>query len=61
MRIYKFKDVVDGKFAFIIAKSEREASTTLNLLTSIEYKFIKSIPIDEYSKPIVLLNQILPF
>ena len=61
MRIYKFQDVVDGNFAFIIAKSKSEAIDKLQTLTSIECNFIEDRPMNEHEKPIVLLNQILPF
>jgi hypothetical protein len=61
MRIYKFQDTVDGNFAFIIAKSKSEAIEKLQTLSSLDCKFIEDRSLDEYGKPIVLLNQILPF
>lgn len=61
MKIYKFKDEVDGRFAFIVAKNQKEAIKTLQNLTSIPFKFIESKLPEELNRPIVLMNNILPF
>ena len=61
MKIYKFKDTVDGNYAFIMAKSIEEATNTLKERTSIPFKFIKSARPEDLDRPIVLLNNILPF
>ena len=61
MKVYKFKDVVDGGFAFIIAKNQGDATKMLQNLTSIPFKFIESKTPEEINRPIVLMNKILPF
>ncbi|TXD52706.1 MULTISPECIES: hypothetical protein [unclassified Polaribacter] len=61
MKIYKFKDEIDGNFAFIIAKNEDEAAATLTITSSIPFKFIESKNIEEHNRPVILLNNILPF
>ena len=61
MRIYKFQDTVDGKFAFIFANNQGDATKALQGLTSIAFKFIESKTPEELNRPIVLMNTILPF
>ena len=61
MKIYKFQDTVDGKFAFIVAKNQSDATKMLQSLTSIPFEFIESKTPEEINKPIVLMNKILPF
>jgi hypothetical protein len=61
MIVYKFQDVVDGRFAFIVAKSQEEAEKTLRNLTSVDFKLVDSKSPNELSRPIVLVNNILPF
>jgi hypothetical protein len=61
MKIYKFQDIVDGRFAFIVAKNQGEATKALQNLTSIGFKFIESKTPEELNRPIVLMNTILPF
>ena len=61
MKIYKFKDTVDGRFAFIAANSEHQAKKALGDLTSIACYLVEVKTPDELNRPIVLLNQILPF
>jgi hypothetical protein len=61
MNIYKFKDEVDGNYAFIVAKNQGEAVTTLQKTTSIPFKFVTSKKPEELNRPIVLVNTILPF
>ena len=61
MKVYKFKDAVDGKFAFIIAKSHEAAGNELVKLTSIPFKLVDTKAIEELKRPIVLRNDILPF
>lgn len=61
MRIYKFKDNIDGKYAFIIAKDEALARQRLNEETSLEYFLVDTKSLEEYNKPILFFNTILPF
>jgi hypothetical protein len=61
MNVYKFQDIVDGRFAFILAKNQGEATKTLQNLTIIGFKFIESKTLKEINMPIVLINKILPF
>jgi len=59
MKIYKFKDEVDGNYAFIVAKNQDEAVTALQKTISIPFKFMASKKPEELNKPIVLINNIL--
>ena len=61
MKIYKFQDTVDGRFAFIVAKNQIEATKALQKLTCIAFEFIESKTFEDINKPIVLMNTILPF
>lgn len=61
MRIYKFKDTVDGKFAFILAKSLIAAEFKLRSLTSISFVLVESLDADDMDMTIVIRNDILPF
>jgi len=61
MMVYKFRDGSDGKFAFIMAKDQDEATKTLQNLTSIPFSFIEAKSVEELNRPMVLYNHILPF
>lgn len=61
MKIYKFKDNVDGNYAFILAKNLAEAEEMLALLTSVPFNSVGNKYPEDLSRPIVLLNNILPF
>ena len=61
MRIYKFKDVVDGNYAFVISKNIDEAVNSLKLTTSIDFTLIESRSLEELKRTIIVINQILPF
>lgn len=61
INIYKFRDTADGKYAFIVASSKEKATEELKKHTSIDFNLIGSKSIEEYNKPIVLRNDILPF
>lgn len=61
MRIYKFKDAVDGKFAFILAKSLIAAEFKMKSLTSIPFILVESRGMDDLKMMVVIRNDILPF
>jgi hypothetical protein len=61
MKIYKFKDTVDGKYAFIIAENEAIARAELDKKTSLYCKMVDFKSLEDYNKPIILKNDILPF
>jgi hypothetical protein len=61
MKIYKFKDVADGNFAFIMANSESDAILILERHTSIAFLLVGSKNPSDLNRPIILLNNILPF
>ena len=61
MRIYKFQDVVDGNFAFIAAAGEEQAQDAIQGHTSIGVKLIESKSLEDLKRPIILINNILPF
>jgi hypothetical protein len=60
MTVFKFRDTVDGRFCYVIAKSSSEAIKTVEQLTSIPVELVDQRPIEEIT-PIVLRNKILPF
>ena len=61
MKIYKFKDQTDGNHAFILAQSESEAWAELNKITALKCRLIDTRNPADLKKPVVILNQILPF
>lgn len=61
MKIYKFRDKVDGKYCFIIASNQGQAIELLKQLTSIPFIFVESKDVDKLNRPLVLMNDILPF
>jgi hypothetical protein len=61
MRIYKFQDVADGNFAFVAAAGEEEAQDAIQGHTSIGVKLIESKSLEDLKRPIILINNILPF
>ncbi len=61
MKIYKFKDTIDGNHAFILAQSESEAWAELNKITALKCRLVETRNPADLKKPVVILNQILPF
>ena len=61
MRIYKFKDSVDGHFAFILETKKKQATQQMSLLTSVPFTLYDSKNVSELKKPLVIRNEILPF
>ena len=61
MVVYKFKDNVDGNFAFICAKNKELAVNKLKECTSIAFTLIEQKNIEDIDKVIILSNKILPF
>lgn len=61
MIIYKFKDSIDGNYAFIIAKTLSKAEQKLKSETSISFDFIGSRNIEDLSESIIIKNDIAPF
>ena len=61
MTIWKFKDNVDGNYAFILAKTKDEAAGILMNLTSIPFEYVDKLEPDHIKKPFIILNKILPF
>ncbi len=61
VKIYKFKDQTDGNHAFILAQSESEAWAELNKITALKCRLIDTRNPADLKKPVVILNQILPF
>jgi hypothetical protein len=61
MKMYKFKDRIDGNYAFIIARNEHEAEIELNRHTSLQFDFVESKELKDLKNPIVVINNILPF
>lgn len=61
IKIYKFKDAVDGRYAFVIAESEQIARIELETKTSIPFELVDYKNIEDYGKPIIIKNDILPF
>jgi hypothetical protein len=61
MRIYKFRDLVDGRYAFVLAKTPGKANEALEQITSIKFELVGSKSVLEIDKPIIWKNDILPF
>mgnify|MGYP003451128914 FL=1 len=61
MNFYKFKDTIDGNHAFILAQSESEAWAELNRITALKCRLVETRNPEDLKKPVVILNQILPF
>lgn len=61
MKIYKFKDNVDGHFAFILAENSEQAKEHLSAITSLPFKLFDYKELSEIPKPLVIRNDILPF
>lgn len=60
MNCYKFKDTIEGNFAFIIAKDMKAAAKKLADSTSLPYVLVDERPVSEL-KPIIIWSRILPF
>ena len=60
MTVFKFRDTVDGKFCYVIARDSYDATKVVKSLTSIPVELVATKPIEEIT-PIVLRNKILPF
>jgi hypothetical protein len=61
MNIYKFKDTVDGNYAFILADNSYDAEMLLETKTSLEFELVEAKPISDIYKPIIIKNNIVPF
>ena len=61
MKIYKFRDTVDGNYAFILATDLKSANNHLKKITSIHFTLSSYIDIEDIKKPIIIKNNILPF
>jgi hypothetical protein len=61
MKIYKFKDNIDGRYCFIMAKSKDAALRVVDGLTSIPVTLVDEKRPEELTKPIVIMNEVLPF
>jgi hypothetical protein len=61
MKTYKFKDSIDGKLAYVLAKSQTEAEAHLKTQTALPFVYIDSREVSQIDKPIILRNEILPF
>ena len=61
MQVYKFRDKTDGHFAFVVAKSFEDAKAFMQTLTSLEFAFLESRPIEQIKTPFTIYNNILPF
>jgi len=47
MYIFKFQDLTEGNFAFILAPNQVDAEMKLSSLTELKYKLITAKPVDE--------------
>ena len=61
MNIYKFKDLTDGKHAFILAKTQEQAKELLQKQTSLKFELLDARDCEELGQAFILVNQILPF
>jgi len=61
MKIYKFKDNVDGGFILILSDTLESAVDKVGELTSLETTYIGSKSVSEIPHPIIIKNTIAPF
>lgn len=62
MNIYKFRDTVDGRFAYVIAWNLTDAENALRTQTSIPFEIVKSGRIELlHQTAYIIKNDILPF
>lgn len=69
MKIYKFRDTVDGRCAFVMAKDARVASEILKQETAQKFKYENCADADDFpactekldNKAGIWINQIMPF
>lgn len=61
MTIYKFQDTCDGRYCFVVANTEQEATAAVLSTTSIPVKLVDSKPVQQLKRPIIIHNDILPF
>ena len=61
MKLYKFKDLTDGRFAFVLARSKTQAECELKKHTTLKFEFVDFKHVEELEKPIIMFNKILPF
>jgi hypothetical protein len=47
MYIFKFQDIVEGNFAFILAPNQSDAEVKLGSLTELKFKLITAKPVTE--------------
>lgn len=60
MYIFKFQDLTDGNFAFILAANRSDAEMKLDSLTTLKYKLVNSKPVEECGTW-VIFNKIISF
>ncbi len=60
MKVYKFKDNIDGRFAFVLAASKEEAQQRLDEETSIPFTYVDYRYVEKM-RPTIIRNDILPF
>lgn len=61
MNIFKFKDDVDGNYAFVISDTEEKAREILKEKTSLSLSLVSMMSYKEYNLPIIFYNKIMPF
>jgi hypothetical protein len=61
MKVYKFKDDVDGNYIFILAPNLLSAEEVVKNKTSLPYNCVDIKTVVELERPIVIFNNILPF
>lgn len=61
MLVFKFKDKVDGNFAFVMGISRAQARRYLHKKTGLDFEFIDCKKVEELKVPLIIRNDILPF
>lgn len=67
MKVFKFKDEVDGNCAFVVAANTQEAWKAIERETNLPLMFLESRFVEhvegvpDKKPPFVWINQILPF
>lgn len=60
-RIFKFKDTVDGRYAFVLAPTLAIAEKAIQDKTTIPVECVDAQDVDNFPDGLVLVNKILPF
>lgn len=61
MTVFKFQDLTDGNFAFVVSETRKAAVIKLKQKTNFTFKLISKKPLFELEGTWIIYNDILPF